>query len=541
MKKFLVVLLFLSIFLSPSPVEAASTKTYSIENLVINATISENGDVYVEEELSYYFKGNFNGIYRNFSKKGAKDITISAVLLEDHQGNISSLKENQGSNNNYYELDRSGSVTNVKIFSKSNNERKKFTIKYTIHGAVVKRENLGELNWAFYEVENNVAVNNFALNLSLKNGNFDMSIFKHWGYIDGKDLTDSYNEKGFQMKGKNLTGKLGVKVHFQPEYLNIPITKKGRGSATGLAILAVIFISILAIVNSMVKKNKKYKAAVEEYRSKYLHFNGDLVTMAPSEMPPALVNLLINENYISHSVLSATLYYLCHKGYYTLAEDSHSKFSLSKRKKGDLVFRRNYQKSLPASEHLRNFIKWMSKYELNGQLSLKAIKNKVNTRSGALDFKRSYSNWENIIKREARELGFYVSIENRRILSNVYYDEKLKWLAYKKYLLTFVNNTSREEVDRIDEVLIYASVLIANDNQLEKLVDRVNNSYHPRNRYNNNFFYYYYPFFMANHTMWDGINYDIDRVSTSDDGSGFGGFSSGSSFTGGGGGGSGAF
>ena len=114
MKKFLVVLLFLSIFLSPSPVEAASTKTYSIENLVINATISENGDVYVEEELSYYFKGNFNGIYRNFSKKGAKDITISAVLLEDHQGNISSLKENQGSNNNYYELDRSGSVTNVK-------------------------------------------------------------------------------------------------------------------------------------------------------------------------------------------------------------------------------------------------------------------------------------------------------------------------------------------------------------------------------------------------------------------------------------------
>ena len=63
MKKFILILLFFSFLLSPI-IGKASSKNYSIENLVVNVSILRNGDVYVEEELTYYFKGDYNGIYR---------------------------------------------------------------------------------------------------------------------------------------------------------------------------------------------------------------------------------------------------------------------------------------------------------------------------------------------------------------------------------------------------------------------------------------------------------------------------------------------
>ncbi|NLZ48101.1 MAG: DUF2207 domain-containing protein [Clostridiales bacterium] len=541
MKKVVAVLLFFSIFLSPFIVKADS-KSYTIENLVVNSTILRNGDVYVEEELTYYFNGDFNGIYRNLSKKGADNITISEVLVEDNKGNVITLREDKGSNNNYYELDNSSSLSKIKIFSKSSNERKTFIFKYTIHGAVVKREDIGELYWAFYEVENNIPVNTFELNLSLNSADFDMSVFKHWGYVDGKNLIVNYNEKGFQINGSNLTGKLGVKVNFQPDYLDIPITKKGQGAIIGLVILAVVFIFVFAIVVYIMRKNKKFKAAVNSYRARYMHFNGDLVTMAPSDMAPALVDLLINENYVSSSAISATLFYLCHKGYYTLENPSHIKNEFSSKKNNqDLVFKRNYQMAPPETAHLKYFMRWMSKYERNGVLALKTIRSKVQTRSGALDYKTSNAQFDQTVKREAKELGFYVNIENKTILSNEYYDEKLKWKAYKKYLMSYVNRKNMEPIESIDEMLIYASVLIGSQNQLKKLLDSVNNSVYSSNSFNDNLFYYYYPFFMTNYSLWGGINYEANKDYSSGDGGGFGGFSSGSDFGGGGGGGSGAF
>lgn len=540
MKKFILILLFFSFLLSPI-IGKASSKNYSIENLVVNVSILRNGDVYVEEELTYYFKGDYNGIYRNYSQKGAKAITISEVIVEDEKGNRNILKEGKGSKNNTYELDNSSTVSKVKVYSKSSNERKTFKFKYTIHGAVVKREKVGELNWAFYEVENKVPVNNFELNLSLKNADFDMSIFKHWGYVDGKNLTDNYNEKGLQFKGNNLTGKLAVKVNFQPDFLDISITKKGQGAIIGLIILVIIIILVFIIVAYIIKKDKKFKAALNAYRARYMFFNSKLVTAAPSDMPPALVDYLINERQVSFSAISATLLYLCHKGYYTLEKGSLSKKEFTKGKNNqDLIFRRNNQKSPPQIPHLKFFMRWMSKYESSGILDLSNIKNKVQTRAGSLEFRTANAQWEQTVKREADELGFFINIQNKRILSNEYYNEKLKWLAYKTYLLSYVKNTNTELINNIDEILIYASVLIGTKNQLEKLLDSINHFHYSSNSRYGNFYFYYYPYFITNYSMWDGINNDVNYGYSDGDG-GFGGFSSGSSLSGGGGGGSGAF
>lgn len=576
MKKLISALLLFMIFIMPAMVKA-DTKSYDIDKLVEKAVIAENGDVYVEEELSYNFKGDFNGVYRNLLKKGAEGYSISEVLIRDKNDKVIQMEQSSSSNDNTYEITDTGSECSIKLYSKSSNESKTFIIRYTIHGAVVKTNASGGLYWSFYTVENGVPVKDFQLDLSLKNADFNPDMTKHWAYVDGRDLKDSYDTKGIHIAGKDLTGVLGVRVVFQPDYLQMPVVNMEKtesiprqpnnyssnvsinsfqnnrhDSETGGFLVVGAIILAAAIILWIVKANEKYQAAVDAYRAQAAHFSGDMLNTPPEDLPPALVELLINEKSISTASISATLYYLSSKGYYSLEKGKYEKSHLfSSEEMEDLVFRRNYEKMIPESPHLQYFIDWMSGYEENGVFTLRYIEEEVGTNRGAMDFKDNLSNWEDTVNQEAGNLGFYTTIENRQILSNKYYDEKLKWLAYKSYLLGHIEKSQGiEPISNIDEALIYASVLGIGTDGLEDLLERVKHQeYGTHNAYNHNI-YSYMPFFITNYYLWNGINENMYQDNSSNssnggftggDGGGFGGFSDGGGFSGGGGGGSGAF
>ena len=50
---------------------SADNKYYSIDKLLINAEIQNNGDVLVNDEFTYSFNGDFNGIYLNLNLNGS--------------------------------------------------------------------------------------------------------------------------------------------------------------------------------------------------------------------------------------------------------------------------------------------------------------------------------------------------------------------------------------------------------------------------------------------------------------------------------------
>lgn len=576
MKKLISAFLLFMIFIMPVTVKA-DTKSYDINKLVEKVVIAENGDVYVEEELSYSFKGDFNGVYRNLLKKGAEGYSISEVLIRDKNDKVIPMEQSSSSNNNTYEITNTGSECKIKLFSKSSNENKTFIIRYTIHGVVVKTDNSGELYWSFYTVENDVPVNDFELNLSLKNADFNPNVTKHWAYVDGRDLKDSYDTKGIHVAGRDLTGVLGVRVVFQPDYLQIPIVNMGssesfprqssnynfrgeinsfqenrnRGVDGGFLVAGGIIFAI-AIIVYLIKANERHQAAVDAYRAQAMHFSGDMLNTPPNDLSPALVELLINEKYISTTAVSATLYYLSSKGYYCLEKGNYKKSRLfSSEEKEDLIFRRKYEKMMPESPHLQYLIDWMSKYEEEGVFTLGYIEEEVGTSRGAMDFRDSLSNWEDIVYQEARNLGFYITIENRQILSNNYYDEQLKWIAYKRYLLGHIdNNQDLKPISNIDEALIYAPVLGIGTGGLEDLLKRVKHQEYGTHHSYNYDSYNYMPFFIANYYLWNRINDNMYQDNSSSinngsftggDDSGFGGFSDGGGFSGGGGGDSGAF
>ncbi len=566
-KLILTFLLILLIFITPMKV-SAQEKSYTIDKLSTTAKIAENGDVEVQEEITYAFNGNYNGVYRNLNKNKTNGYIVSKVAIKDERGNITSLSLSNDSKDNTYEIVDFGENTQIKVFSKSVDEKKTLLLNYTIQRAALKYKEFGQLYWSFYKVENNMSIKEVNFNLSLKDSKFDLNKFKYWVYIDGESNTN-YDSNSIYIKANNLTSVLGIKIRFQPEFLkideksyddsvnenmkdintttNVKEDKKSDKEDFGFVFAAAgVGVLIYLLIYFRGKRSKKFKEALEKYRSEFQFFQEETLDTIPKDLSAALVNLLYNEKHISSSAIPSTLFYLCKKGYYTLEKNLKSE-SLNKLEEGDLCFRKNNMISPPTSYHLRYFIKWLSRYEKHGHFSLKSIGEEVNSRTGALEFKKYFSEWERLIREQGEKLNFYITIEGKKVLSNEAYNEKIKWLAYREYILDYFNTDGQSvNLSNNQDILIYASALEIDERELEEFSKKLNNIYNDSEDP-----YYYdmyndYSYCLTNIYLWDSIDnniYNTTAISSNNSSSdgGFGGFSGGSDCSGGGGGDSGAF
>ncbi|AKA68420.1 DUF2207 domain-containing protein [Clostridium scatologenes] len=572
MRKVVLAFLFaLLIFIVPTKV-IAEEKDYTIDKLNTVAKITEKGDVEVQEEITYTFNGSFNGVYRNLFKNKTNGYVISRVSMKDKNDNVTSISPSNNSKNNTYEIIESDNNTQIKVFSKSNNEKKTLILNYTIQGAANRYKEFGELYWNFYKVENGKSIKDVNIDLSLKNLKFDLNKFKYWIYVDGGEFKTNYDNSSINIKGSNLTSNLGVKIYFQPEFLKIDEkiykenneenmknssedidlkeSKKSNKEDFGFVLMGVIVaLCASSIIFFHNRSKKKFKEALQKYRGNFKFFEGEILRTKPEDIPPVLVNLLYHEKYISNSTIPSTLFYLCKKGFYTLEKDKSLRLKASsENEEEDLCFSRNNNIESLNYYHLKYFVEWMQDYEKDGLLTLRYIKEKVNSRGGALEFKKCYSEWKKIIKEEGERLNFYITIKGKQVLSNEAYNEKIKWDAYKKYILDYLSNYEEytDEVDN-EDILIYASALEIDNTYLEKFHERLNDLY--CNSRDSNYYYMYndYSYYLMNLYLWDSIDDNIyintknnDNNDSSGDG-GFGGFSGGGDFSGGGGGDSGAF
>ncbi|MCH5138928.1 DUF2207 domain-containing protein [Clostridiaceae bacterium UIB06] len=570
MQHMMLIFLLLIVFVVPIDVKAEN-KSYTIDKLNVTAKITDKGDIEVVEELTYNFHGSYNGVYRNLLKEGSSGYRIGQISIKDKNNNLIPLSSAKDSTNNTYQIIESNENTQIKVFSKSTDEIKTLVLNYTILGAAKKYTNFGELNWKFYKVENNINIKDVNLNLSLKDSKFNLDKFKYWLYVDGGNFNTNYDVNGVTVTGNDLTSLLGIKINFQADFLKLP-TSSGENTQNNSAANNIdnnssknssernmqnnsfsnnnynendsdcwgaVLISALAacaLIFTYMRKKRKFQKALEEYRSKYVFFKGYSLDYAPSDLPPALVNFLYKEKDISNSAIPATLFYLCKKGYYNFRKTDDGE---------DLCFTRIVNTISPSQYHLKHFINWFIKYEEKRSFTLKSIQEKVSSRSEALEFKNQFSDWKVGIKTDAEDLNFYTTIEGKSVLSNVSYDERLKWLAYRKYLLDrFINNHQVIDTLDISEALIYALALEIKELQSEGFSKKLSSdscNYEYEDSYNNSAF-------LMNLYMWDTIDdtvrdNSIDRSNNLGGGSddSFGGFSGGGDCSGGGGGDSGAF
>lgn len=561
MKKFLFFIGILLILIVPKSVYAED-KEYFIDKLNIEAEILNNGDVVINELIEYRFNGNFNGVYRNLELNGSEGYLINGVSVIDSVGNTTNLAKEDNGADNTYQINNNSSETQIKIFSKSSNESKMFKLNYTIKGAAKKYSDYSNLYWNFYTVKNIDSVKEGSLKIHLKDTNFDVKTLIYDIYGDG-EITTSNTEKIITINFKELTSLIGIEMKFQKDYLTIPEETisyeennnynnfnnyyKEEKDNNATSIILIVFTAISGVVGFFALEKSKFNKEVNKYREKYIFTNEEFIMEPPSDLPPALLNLLINESDSSEEMVVTTLFYLANKGYYRMEE----KDSSAKKKTKDLIFTRINEDKAVNYNHLEYIIDWFSDYEVNGSFSMKQIKKIIASNKGAKVFIKKVEYFLNKVREDGEELGFYIKIRNKNILENSWYNEKKKWLAYKKYLQNIYKNNSVNNESLNDLTIIYALALEINDKELEKIIelsvdrnslnnDSLNNSnsLYSFNYMNLNSYIFYMIMF---NNMTNNAHEIVNPPTQTTNFNNSNDFFSGSDFNGGGGGDSGAF
>ena len=75
---------------------------------------------------------------------------------------------------------------------------------------------------------------------------------------------------------------------------------------------------------------------------------------------------------------------------------------------------------------------------------------------------------------EVKAQGYFTKIENREILTNEFYNEKLKWLSYREFIEETINFKERlNEFNTADTILLYARALGINNASIEHYINEL--------------------------------------------------------------------
>lgn len=195
-----------------------------INRLDIQTVIKANGDIEVVENLKYKFRGECDGIYRGFDL-GKDELIITDVEVTDKKGNKVKYNNSATPSEGDYYLSDSG---DMKIFSKSKNETKNVTIKYTVKQAVEKYSKDAVFCWRFYKLSEYKDIKRGSITVSLdkaSNNNFKILNYEFFG---GKSTNISNEDGTVKIDLKDMDSNLVALVEFDKDFIDASIPEKNN-------------------------------------------------------------------------------------------------------------------------------------------------------------------------------------------------------------------------------------------------------------------------------------------------------------------------
>lgn len=547
MKKIIPLILMLFLII-PCFNVSASTGTYSIDEVNIDATINKDGTIDVVEQSVYNFDGSFNGIFRDLKLNSDISYDINEVKIVDSSGKEYIATNSALEEDNNYQVIKDSDKNQIKLFSKSNKELKTVIIKYRINNALRIYEGNNMLSWNFYTVENISQVSKGILTLGLKNQGLAQENSAYKIFMDG-DWNTYYKDNKIFLEFENLTSILGVKATLPKDYftttfktatedeMNVNYDKDSNAGFMIVMIVSLISLIIIGVVVIKVVRGSIKK--VKNYRSTYVFNTDNYYDSPPMDISPALVSLIYKEGKVGKNMIAATLFYLANKGYFTISE---TQSDLSKKNRKNLVFKYNNSMEYPREEHLRFVINWFMDYGQCEEFSLGEIAEILKNTNAAKEYVWKEYEWEKILKEDGHLLNMFIKIGYKEVLTNEFYNERFKWINYKEFIeknIAIISGilTSEESGD----ILNYASALEVHSLNLNNFTEKLSKIAF-KNSVNTEDDYCYFAFYPMFYLNMSSIDNNVSSFgSSTDTGGGFAGSSGGGDFSGGGGGGGGAF
>ena len=225
---FLIILI--AIIFIQNKVEAQS---YYIEDMDIQANVNTDGSVDIEQTLTYYFNGEYNGIYITVPYKvtnseykdiiknnrindnlyTGSDVDVKSVseIIGKAEKNYNIEKNAINGENGVYTTTKDKKTFGIKVYSPSSNELKTFKIKYNIKDLCVQHNDIGELYYNFIGGEWKCNIENLNIDIYLPYNKSEIKIWGHGPY-NGQSKIISNTHANFKVndikKGQYVSARV---------------------------------------------------------------------------------------------------------------------------------------------------------------------------------------------------------------------------------------------------------------------------------------------------------------------------------------------
>lgn len=128
--------------------------TFKISNFQIDCNVEENGDIEIEENITYYTDETKNGLIRTITpknsmnqKNSADDIILESVKVDGQE--YSKTYDADIGDSGVFTYTKSGNTNEIKVFSPFTTTIKTITYQYKLTNVAVKYDDTAELYWNF--------------------------------------------------------------------------------------------------------------------------------------------------------------------------------------------------------------------------------------------------------------------------------------------------------------------------------------------------------------------------------------------------------
>lgn len=297
--------LYISIFIFLGIIIAFSlkveAKSYYINDMDIQATVLENGNVQVEQTLEYTFDGSYNGVYITIPKElhdsdnktisdknySATGVSVEKVGLVTNDGGLYEFRKESLANSGtsgVYTIESDFNTIKIKAFSPSKDESKKFKMVYVLENVCVLHNDVGELYYNFIGGEWECTIKNLNIDVYVPENKDTLKIWGHGpdnGFSKIIDNTHSNFKVTNVPRGKYVAARVVFDRSIIPSALKVyddnamdNILQEERGIARvsdakkkisyWVIIFALILFAYWIFLLERFEKDKKYKFIYNE-------------------------------------------------------------------------------------------------------------------------------------------------------------------------------------------------------------------------------------------------------------------------------------
>lgn len=521
----LLIFLFAVISYLCFPMTAFAKEDLLITDWIVDASVMENGDLQISEDITFEFNESFNGVYRDIVLDNTSGVTdVKVFMLDgDKLSDYEQATKAKNGDEGLYTLEEKNNKLLIKIYSPSKDEIKTFRISYTIKNVAVRYKDTAELYYKFLGEDNETFIKSFIVNIHLPEKDINGRVrFYGYGKSDGRiDIIDKqiYRLSAENIDAKNfIEGRLVFPEEFISESGNYQDIERYQEIIDGEAarqqklikdrrrrerirvslksyslVLSGISLLIYSVVWNRCRRRVNKGILTAEYRE------------IPQDCTPA-VAAYISGMFADGNVIFATILDLYRKGYLRISVADENR---NVKKNKNFIIYKTRDEDIFITGHESYFMKWLFDVMGDGeQVSTKRIKRF--SEHNWQKFYESQNTWKKKVKNEAYKLGYLdyskkkqgaflivisllsiimgitnalygstyallnfavgtvmliygLSLFNR--LSDKGYMEYKKWISFKKYMRRNKPDLSGEDaLDTMDPSLIYALGLNVTNN-----------------------------------------------------------------------------